>query len=40
MTARTAPDRDDLRRRFLPEAATALDLRLSQAPDDHLVTFT
>ena len=39
MTARTAPDRDELRRRFLAEAATAFDLMFSQAPDDDLITF-
>jgi hypothetical protein len=39
MTARTAPDRAELRRRFLAEAATAFDLMFSQAPDDDLITF-
>ena len=37
MTA--APDREELRRRFLAEAATAFDLMFSPAPDDDLVTF-
>jgi hypothetical protein len=39
MTAATCPDRAELRRRFLAEAATAFDLMFSQAPDDDLVTF-
>ena len=39
MTAPTAPDREDLRRRFLAEAATAFDLMFSGAPDDDLITF-
>lgn len=33
------PDRDQLRRRFLAEAATAFDLMFSAAPEDDLVTF-
>jgi len=32
-------NRDELRRRFLAEAATAFDLMFSQAPDDDLITF-
>jgi hypothetical protein len=32
-------NRDDLRRRFLAEAATAFDLMFSQTPDDDLITF-
>jgi hypothetical protein len=39
MTAPAAPDRAELRRRFLAEAATAFDLMFSQAPDDDLITF-
>jgi arylsulfatase A-like enzyme len=38
MTTPTAPDRTNLRRRFLAEATTAFDLRFSQAPDDDLPT--
>src|SRR5262249_44095345 len=38
MTARTHPDREELRRRFVAEAATAFDLMFSQAPDDDLIT--
>jgi hypothetical protein len=32
-------NRDELRRRFLAEAATAFDLMFSQTPDDDLITF-
>jgi hypothetical protein len=32
-------DREELRRRFLAEAATAFDLMFSQTPDDDLITF-
>jgi hypothetical protein len=39
MTAPVAPDRAELRRRFLAEAATAFDLMFSPAPDDDLITF-
>jgi hypothetical protein len=39
MTTPDRPDRDELRRRFLAEAATAFDLMFSQAPDDDLITF-
>ena len=39
MTTPTLPDREELRRRFLAEAATAFDLMFSQAPEDDLITF-
>ena len=32
-------NREELRRRFLAEAATAFDLMFSEAPDDDLITF-
>src|SRR5689334_3605820 len=35
----TTTDREELRRRFLAEAASALDLMFSQAPEDDLITF-
>ena len=39
MTTRATPDREDLRRRFLTEAASAFDLMFSPDPTDDLRTF-